>query len=230
MEEAAKAAFPRVPLARYDGESARGVQGRTLRRLIASGKVPLVVGTRSALKLFAGGALGAVAAVDPDPLLHLPDFRAAERTFQVLWEAAERVGGGGRLIVQTHHPDHYVFSALAHQDLATFYRNELKLRAELAYPPFSRLARIVVHGRERARIEALAERISLDLAGLATAGLTIYGPARLNPARGSHRRQLVVKGDRELPVRLGRALRPLLERRGSGGARVDVDVDPTEFV
>lgn len=229
MEEAAKAAFPRVPLVRYDGESARGVQGRALRHLIASGKVPLVVGTRSAIKLFARGALGAVAAVDPDPLLHLPDFRAAERTFQLLWDAAERVGGGGRLIVQTHHPDHYAFSALVHQDLATFYRNELKLRAELAYPPWSRLARIVVRGRERARVEALADRINRDLVG-GGAGLTIYGPAPLGPARGSHRWQLIVKGDRELPARLGPALEPLLERRGPGGARIEVDMDPMELV
>jgi primosomal protein N' (replication factor Y) len=231
MEEAARAAFPRVPVVRYDGESARGVQGRTLGRLITRGEFRIVVGTRSALRLFPQGALGAVGVVSPDPLLHLPDFRAAERTFQLLWEAAERVGvRGGRLIVQTHYPDHYAITAVARQDRTTFYQNELKFRGELGYPPFSRLTRIVVRGKEKTRVEALAERISHDLVGLGASGLTIYGPMPLGLAARSRRWQLLVKGDRELPARLRPTLQPYLERRGSGGVTVEVDMDPMEFV
>jgi primosomal protein N' (replication factor Y) len=230
VEEAARATFPGVPMIRYDGESAHGAQGAMLRRLITRGEVRLVVGTRGALRLFPQGALGALGVISPDPLLHLPDFRAAERTFQLLWEAAERVGAqGGRLVVQTHHPDHYAISAIAHQDRGTFYRNELKFRAELAYPPWSRLTRIVVRGREGTGTQALAERITRELAGL-DSGLTIYGPTPLGPAAQSRRWQLVVKGDQRLPARLGGALRPFLERRGPAGVTVEVDVDPITLV
>ena len=230
IEEAARAAFPNVPMVRYDGESARGAPGVTLRRLITRGEAHLVVGTRSALRLFPRGSLGAVGVISPDPLLHLPDFRAAERAFQLLWETAERVGvREGRLIIQTHHPDHYVIGALAHQDRATFYRNELKFRAELGYPPFSRLTRIVVRGREGLRAEAVTKQINQDLLSLGTADLTIYGPTPLGLAIRSRKWQLVVKGDRDLPTRLRPALRPFLERR-SRGVTVEVDVDPMELV
>lgn len=233
LEEAARVAFPGVPMARYDGESARGARGAHLQGLITQGEVRLVVGTRSALRLFPVGALGAVGVVNPDPLLHLPDFRAAERTFQLLWEAAERVGARrGRLIVQTHHPDHYAVNALVHQDRSSFYRNELKFRAELSYPPFSRLTRIVVRGKEGAGARALAEQISGDLAGVAD--LTIYGPSPSGPSPlGSLRSrswQLLAKGDRELPARLRPLLQPYLMRRGAGGVTVDVDVDPLELL
>jgi primosomal protein N' (replication factor Y) len=223
IEEAARAAFPGVPVVRYDGESARGGEGRTLRRLIARGEARLVVGTRSALKLFPRGALGAVGVITPDSLLHLPDFRAAERTFQLLWEAAERTGmRAGQLIVQTHHPEHYALAAITHQDRATFYRNELKFRAELAYPPFSRLVRIVIRGGEGTARD-LAERIRQELAPPGAAAPTVYGPTALRPAA---RWQLMVKGDRELPARLLTLLRPLPMRRGS---TAEVDVDPTDL-
>jgi primosomal protein N' (replication factor Y) len=230
IEEAARAAFPGVPVVRYDGESARGAQGRTLRRLISRGEARLVVGTRSALRLFPRDALGAVGVISPDTLLHLPDFRAAERTFQLLWEAAERAGArAGRLVVQTHHPDHYALTATAHQDRMAFYQTELKFRAELAYPPFSRLIRIVIRGAGETQAAALTERIRHDLAGAGAPGLTVYGPTPLRPAARSGRWQLIVKGERELPARLLPALRPLLIRRGARGMTAEVDVDPIEL-
>src|SRR2546428_7251694 len=102
------------------------------------------MGTRGALRLF-GPAWGGVAGlVAPDQLLRRPDFRASERLFSLLWAAAERVAPGGALVVQSQTPEHYVFEACARQDLGAFYRQEMKFRGELGYPPFPRLAIVSV--------------------------------------------------------------------------------------
>src|SRR5262249_56266586 len=104
----------------------------------------IVIGTRGALRLFGPGAVGVAGFVSPDQLLRLPDFRAGERLFSLLWAAAERVAMGGALIVQSQTPDHYVFAACAQHELDEFYRHEMKFRGELGYPPFRRLAIITV--------------------------------------------------------------------------------------
>src|SRR5262249_61503882 len=86
--------------------------------------------------LFGPGSIGVAGFVSPDQLLRLPDFRAGERLFSLLWAAAERVIGGGTLVAQAQTPEHYVLAACAQQELAAFYRPEMKVRGQLGYPPF----------------------------------------------------------------------------------------------
>ena len=163
--------------------------------------------------------IGLAAFISPDQLLGRPDFRAAERTFALLWSAAERVRPDGELIVQSRNPSHYALEAVVHQDTATFYRAELKFRAELGYPPFRRLAVIVVRPRGGFSAERVAEALS------GASSLVAYPPLALPGRRGS---RIVVKGGPDLPHVLAQALGDLLAVRRRPGI-MDVEVDPVEW-
>jgi primosomal protein N' (replication factor Y) len=154
----------------------------------------------------------------------MPDFRAGERALAFLWAAAERVGAAGQVIIQSQHPSHYAFDAVARQDLAGFYKHELKFRAELGYPPFRRLAFVTARGRTPAETAALAERASAALA--AATELTVYPPL---PDRRERMRRIVVKGRADLPRRLEGALASFREGGAPRRGIIDVEVDPLEW-
>ena len=217
VEHAVRRRFPGARIARYDPDAARGARGEAQRAAAAVADV--VIGTRAALRLFGPATLGLAGFVAPDQLLRLPDFRAGERTFALLWAAAERVRPDGAVIVQSQNPTHYVFDALTRQDLPAFYRHEVKFRAELGYPPFRRLAVVSVRG-------AAAEGHRLAAALGEVPGLTVY------PATADRRGRLVrvvVKGGPDLPEFLRRVR---ADFRGPGSRRLgimDVEVDPVEW-
>jgi primosomal protein N' (replication factor Y) len=227
-EEAVRRNFPKTPVMRYDGELARGRRRMATWRAIKDGAVGVVIGTRAVLKAVSAERLGAIGVITPDPLLRLPDFRAAERTFSFLWAAAERAGQEARLVVQTQHPNHYAMTAVAQQQLTLFYKHELRYRAELRYPPFSRLARIAVRapreGVARTTIDELARELS------ALPHVTVYGPSSIASRPRGRRWQLLLKGGQDLPALLSGALRPVLDRRRSGSAVVEIEMDPLELV
>jgi primosomal protein N' (replication factor Y) len=217
VEHAVRRRFPRAAIARYDGE-ARGTRAEAQRAAAATAAV--VVGTRGAVKLFGPGALGLAALVSPDHQLRLPDFRAAEQTFSLMWALTERVRTDGAVIVQSQNPEHYALAAVVKHDLDTFYRHELKFRAELGYPPFRRLAVITVRGGQ-------AERLAGDLVtALRDArGLTVYPAA---PGRAARTWRVVVKGPEGLPDVLPVGLRALPSTSRSRGI-MNVEVDPVEW-
>jgi primosomal protein N' (replication factor Y) len=221
VEHAVRRRFPKASVARYDPD-ARGAKVEAQRRAAAHAEI--VVGTRSALKLFGPASLGAAGFVTADQLFRVPDFRASERAFAVLWAAAERVRPDGALVVQSQNPAHYALAALTRQDLGVFYKDEMKFRAELGYPPFRRLAIVTVRGKSTAEIAPLADAAATALRG--NAQLTVY-PATSDRRGRAHR--IVVKGGDDLPVLLATALgefhRP---RKGSRGI-MDVEVDPVEW-
>lgn len=222
VEHAVRRRFPAARVARYDADSARGARGDAQRAAAAAADV--VIGTRGALRLFGPAALGVAGFVSPDPLLRLPDFRAGERTFALLWAAAERVRPDGALVIQSQHPTHYAFDAVTRQDLADFYTPELKFRAELGYPPFRRLAVITVRADGGAEAERRADDIVAALAGAAT--VTVYPPA---VDRRERSRRIVVKGGADLPRVLEGAVAGFRARPGRRRGIIDVEVDPVEW-
>jgi len=221
VEHAVRRRFPKASVARYDPD-ARGKRAEAQRRAAAHAEV--VVGTRGALKLFGPASLGAAGFVTPDQIFRLPDFRAGERAFAQLWAAAERVRPDGAVVVQSQNPDHYALAALTAQDLGIFYREEMKFRAELGYPPFRRLAIVTVSGKTAAEIDPLVEAAASSLRS--ARDLTVY-PATTD--RRGRARRIVVKGGDELPAALDAALgdfrRPAAKSRGI----MDVEVDPVEW-
>lgn len=157
-----------------------------------------------------------VGVVNADQLLSTPDFRAGERTYQLIASAAGRAGRGerpGEVIVQSDHADYYAIRYALSEDYARFYQNELRYRESLRYPPFVRLVRLVAEGR---RAEEKAEKLAGELAGQ---GFEVLGPARLFPRRGVARAQILVRGEADVVDSLAEALPEL-------PAWLKVDPDP----
>jgi primosomal protein N' (replication factor Y) len=226
LERELARAFPELELIRLDADTAAKPELLTaaLRRFSETPGAVLL-GTQMVAKghHFAGVELAAV--VDADTSLGLPDFRAEERTFQLLTQLAGRSGrdAPGRVLVQTFQPDSRPVSHAARHDVAGFLAGELERRADLGYPPFRHLVRILVTGPEPAPVLRALEELR---AGITNAEL--LGPAPLLRLRGKHRGQLVAKTDRPRAVasraaHLLAAAAPAMRRAGLSAV---VDVDP----
>jgi len=225
LERELAAHFPALDLIRLDADtvSQRGAAAQALARFAETERAVLV-GTQMVAKghHFAGVALAAV--VDADTGLGLPDFRAEERTFQLLTQLAGRSGrdAPGRVLVQTFQPDARAIRYAARHDVAGFLAEEIERRRELGYPPFGHLVRIVASGRNAAG----PARLLSELKGRLNEEL--LGPAPLLRLRGRHRAQLVAKTDQ--PRRITTRAAALLSEAGvpmrKAGLTAVVDVDP----
>ncbi|MGH2996781.1 MAG: replication restart helicase PriA, partial [Gaiellaceae bacterium] len=203
-----------------------GALAAALARFAATDRAVLV-GTQMVAKghHFAGVSLAAV--VDADAGLALPDFRAEERTFQLLTQLAGRSGrdAPGRVLVQTFQPDARAITHAARHDVAGFLAGELERRRELGYPPFRHLVRILVSGPDAgAPLRALTELRE----GLEASGAELLGPAPVLRLRGRHRVQLVGKTDepRRLAARAAQLLSAAAPAMRRAGLAAVVDVDP----
>jgi primosomal protein N' (replication factor Y) len=216
----------------WDTERVEASVRRRFPRLTVSRSDPgaqVVIGTPALLRGGSPGRWGAVGFVWLDGFLRVPDFRASEGVFQLLWAAAEAVGGSGRVIAQTLHPDHYALAAVRDRAREAFYGQELGFRAELGYPPYKRLCHVSARGKTAATARALLDESAAALAGIA--GLIIYPPAALGApgAATAARWRFVIKGPAELPRLVGPALRPFLERGRRSGGVVEIEIDPVTF-
>jgi len=213
VEFEVKRLFPSLSVARLDSDTA--AQRGEILAALAQGEIDVLVGTQMVGKGLDFPRITLVGIIDADVLLSLPDFRAGERTFQLVAAAAGRAGRGrwpGEVIVQTDQPGHYAVRYAAQGDYLSFYREELRFREALRYPPFSRLVRILVEGKG-----ALGKAGEIG-EGLTGKGFEVLGPAELHPRAGTPRFQLLVKGEREVVNKLREAL-PSLPR----GVKIDPD-------
>lgn len=204
----------------------------------ARGEADVLLGTQMIAKGLDFPQVTLVGVLDADVALHLPDFRAAERTWQLLVQVAGRAGRGrvpGEVLVQTCTPEHPAIAAFASGDTALFQKEELAERREAEYPPFVRLATLLVSGPDEAQVEAsalaLAERAREAAAPL---GVTVLGPApqALARLRGRHRWHLLLKGAQTRAVReaAAAALAWAETSRALGRVRVTADIDPIEVM
>jgi primosomal protein N' (replication factor Y) (superfamily II helicase) len=229
LERELQAKLPELERIRLDADAVDrpGAMAAALARFSAADRAVLV-GTQMVAKghHFPGVALAAV--VDADTGLGLPDFRAEERTFQLLTQLAGRSGrdAPGRVLVQTFQPDSRSIEHAARHDVGRFLAGELERRRELGYPPFSHLVRIVVAGPDPAApLQALTEL----KAGLGND--EILGPAPLLRLRGKFRAQLVAKTaqPRRIAAQAGRLLSAAAPAMRRAGLTAVVDVDPQGF-
>jgi len=225
LERELEAKLPELERIRLDADAVEkpGALAAALKRFAAADRVVLV-GTQMVAKghHFSGVALAAV--VDADTGLGMPDFRAEERTFQLLTQLAGRSGrdAPGRVLVQTFQPDSRAIELAARHDVSRFLDSELERRRSLGYPPFSHLVRIVVAGPEPdAPLQALLE-LKEGLTG------DLLGPAPLLRLRGRYRAQLVAKTDqpRRLAAQASRLLSAGAPAMRRAGLTAVVDVDP----
>jgi primosomal protein N' (replication factor Y) len=203
LEAEVRARFPGVACLRMDTDTMR-THGSHERALAAfrSGKVRILLGTQMIAKGLDFPEVTLVGVINADTALHLPDFRAAERTFQLVTQVAGRTGRGakgGRVLVQTFSPDHPAIQAAVRHDFAAFAAGELPMREMLHYPPFAAMIRLVIRGP----VEAVTSQFALDLAARLSAALAAHqaGARLLGPApapfarlRGKYRFQIQVQG------------------------------------
>jgi primosomal protein N' (replication factor Y) len=200
---------------------------------IEDGLVDIVIGTQLVAKGHHFPKLNLVGIVDADLGLANGDPRAAERTFQMLHQVVGRAGreaGRGAGFLQTHQPEHPVMKALIAQDCAAFYAAEIEARERTGYPPFGRLASLVVSGGDRHATEAHARKLAA--AAPATDEVRVLGPAEapLAVVRGRYRFRLMAKARRgfDLSAYLRQWLASAPKARGD--MRLDIDVDPQSFL
>ena len=231
LEEEISVKFPDLRFARLDQDAVRR-RGK-LEKILSDfnrGDLKLLIGTQMIAKGhdFKGVTLSAV--ISADMILGMPDFRAAERTFQLVTQLAGRSGRGekkGRVIIQTMNPDHYAIKASLSQNFEEFYERELHLRRLMGYPPFSSIANIVVRGSDLNKSHDKARGIARKLRDKAGGEIRVVGPvlAPIPKIKGDYRFQIIVRGpSRRL---LQDSLFRTFEKSGAGlTGKVDIDVDP----
>ena len=235
-------AFPGARVLRLDLDVARQKSGPgAVLAKFARGEGDILLGTQMIAKGLDFPRVTLVGVLDADVALHLPDFRAAERTFQLLVQVAGRSGRGksrGEVLVQTCTPEHPAIAAAASADAAAgeraFRKRELEERREALYPPFARLVTLLVDGPDEAEVEAeagaIAER-ARELAG--EREITVLGPApqALSRLRGRFRWHVLLKAAGGGPLReIAAAVLAWAERPGHRKVRVIADVDPIEVL
>ena len=191
-------------------------------------QVDIVVGTQMIAKGFDLPLVTAIGVIHADTMLHLPDFRAGERTFQLLTQVAGRAGrrtAGASVIVQSYTPDHYAVQAASTHDYAAFYSEEIDFRRTHLYPPFTRLVRYLYRHADEAVCAAEADEMARALARHARArgvAMDLLGPAPafVGRIRGQHQWQVVLRSARLEP------LLPNLPQRPGW----TVDVDPQSLL
>jgi len=238
LEEILQNFFPGLRIARIDRDTTQRRQ-RFEKSLLdfSEGRLDLLVGTQMLAKGHDFPNVTLVGVVSVDAGLALADFRAAERTFQLLTQVAGRAGRGdrpGRVLIQTYHPYHYALRHSCAQDYEGFYNEEIRYRQNHLYPPFVALATLLVHGPDlnRVRSDALDLRKELDLANQER-GCRILGPAPAPLARlkGEHRFQLLIKSKsrRQLRAVADRALKAMTAR-GVNLRSINLEIDPVSVM
>ena len=190
----------------------------------------MLVGTQMIAKGHDFPRVTLVGVVSADVGLGLADFRASERTFQLLTQVVGRAGRGerpGEAIVQTLYPDHYSVQLACRQDYAAFFEREIDFRRKMRYPPLVSMINIVVRSRTFAGAMDEASGIAQRMRGDAErGGLKVLGPAPapIGRLRGEYRAQLLIKGAQR--KRMREALQAAIAARPELQRRVLVDVDP----
>ena len=203
LEEAVKLEFRDARTLRWDRDvtGVKGAHDAILDRFVKH-EADILIGTQMIAKGLDLPLVTLVGVIAADTGLFLPDFRANERTFQLLTQVAGRAGRsalGGSVIVQTYHPEHYAIRAASQHDYVGFYRQEMGFRREQGYPPVRRLAKLVYYHSQRdgAQAEAIrvAESLRTEIERLALPDADLIGPAPcfFSRQRGSYRWQVVVR-------------------------------------
>jgi primosomal protein N' (replication factor Y) len=238
IEEMLRKKFPTLRIARLDRDttSRRKLFERTILEF-AAGELDMLVGTQMLAKGHDFPNVTLVGVVSVDAGLSMPDFRSAERTFQLITQVAGRAGRGalaGRVLIQTFHPHHYALKHACAQDYAGFYKEEIHYRKSISYPPFVALASLLVHSEDLTRAQSVAAELKQALEAANTdRACRILGPAPAPLARlkGEHRLQIIIKS-RSRP-----RLRQLIDialaeaaARGVDLRSLNIEIDPINLM
>jgi len=229
--------YPDARIGRVDRDTMRHI--RDFERVLGGfrdGEIDVLVGTQMIAKGHDFPRVTLVGVIGADAPLAFPDFRAAERTFQLLTQVAGRSGRGdqkGEVVIQSYFPDHYTFQLAVTQRFEDFYARESRYRKAMFYPPFTALAGLVVMDRDPSRAATLARTVGEFLDSVRTNAIRILGPAPapLEKIKRVHRHQLLIKSASRsaLHLMLNR-LERYIEEKKIGPTRVIIDVDPVSLL
>jgi primosomal protein N' (replication factor Y) len=204
LEQEVRYTFPRARQLRWDSDATGGRSSdEDILNKFRSGQADILVGTQIVAKGHDIPSVTLVGVVNADTALNFPDFRAGERTFQLLSQVAGRAGRGprgGKVIIQTYAPEHYAIRAAARHDYAGFYEKEIAYRRQLNDPPFTQLARLVYAHTNEAVCQRQAEKmkeqllVEKDKRGLAGIGIIGPAPAYIRRLRGRYRWHIILRG------------------------------------
>lgn len=237
VEEAVHAFLPHARVARLDRDSTsrRGVLERVLTAW-STHEIDVLIGTQMVAKGHDVPNVTLVGVILADLSLNLPDFRAAERTFQLLTQVAGRAGRGqgrGQVIIQTYVPEHYSIRFAARHDFTRFAAQELRHRKQFGYPPFTRMVSLRIEGKDEEKVQAAASRLAQHLhASLQGESKTpvILGPAPapIERVKNRTRWQVLLKDEDRaaLHALVKRSQQEFLTRQRAPGIRTLIDVDP----
>ncbi|MCK4535012.1 MAG: primosomal protein N', partial [Syntrophobacterales bacterium] len=237
VEEEITALFPGARVKRMDSDSTskKGAYEKILKAL-DRGEIDILVGTQMITKGHDFPGVTLVGVVSADTSLNIPDFRAAEKTFQILTQVSGRGGRGdspGRVIIQTFSPDNYAIRQAREHDYISFYNDEIQTRREIGYPPFSRMVNLVISATNEPMITGCVKKLNTvarDLARQAGGNVSVLGPAEapLSKVKGRHRWHMLLKGN-DIKV-LHTLAGNILANTSESGLRIRVDVDPVNFM
>jgi len=237
LEAELKKIYPDARIGRMDRDTMRHI--RDFERVLGgfrSGEIDILVGTQMIAKGHDFPGVTLVGVIGADAPLSLPDFRAAERTFQLLTQVAGRSGRGdqpGEVVIQSYFPDHYTFQLAVTQRFEDFYARESRYRKAMFYPPFTALAGVMVTDRDPCKAAGLARDVGAFLDSLRSNAVRILGPAPapLERLKRVHRHQLLIKSSSRatLHAMLVR-LQAYVEEKKIGPTRVIIDVDPVSLL
>ncbi|MBE3588957.1 MAG: primosomal protein N' [Thermoanaerobacteraceae bacterium] len=233
IEQEIRELFPDAGVMRLDGDTtARRGAHREIIEGFRRGGAGILIGTQMVAKGLDLPGVTLVGVISADLSLFMPDFRASERTFQLLTQVAGRSGRGdreGEVLVQTYSPHHYAVTCAVNHDYQGFYRQEMTLRRSLGYPPFTHLCRILVSGRKEEEVQEAAAAIAGLIQGVDMLG---PAPAPLTRIKDRYRWHLVLKA--HAPAVLRAAVTPALDflNRHSRWRKlvVSVDMDPQSMM
>lgn len=229
--------FPAAVVHRVDQDSVRKKEAMyNLVEKMETGEIDILLGTQMISKGFDFSKVTIVGVLLADIGLNIPDFRSQERIFSLLMQVAGRSGRGdepGRVIIQTLDSERPLFDFVVNHDYHGFYQSEIAARKLLGYPPFTRLARLLVRGKDQDKVKGVMEHISSRVRSLvdkARAPVTILGPveAPLSRIAGQYRYHLVLKSSTLEPVR--HIIRKIKEEPVDRGLYLEIDIDPYELL
>jgi primosomal protein N' (replication factor Y) len=237
LEERLRKEFAGARIARLDRDTARTKkQFQETLGAFADGALDFLVGTQMLAKGHDFHRVTLVGVVSADSALTMPDFRAAERTFQLLTQVAGRAGRGdlkGRVLIQTFYPDHYAIADAVNQDYRSFFDRELQFRKMMSYPPFTALANVIVRGASLAKAISWSRQLSEYFAPHDGKGLRVLGPAAAPLARlkKEHRFQFLLKSPkRSAMTKLLSGAMAFCDAKEIPQTAVLVDVDPLSLM
>ncbi len=238
VEEEISRKFPELKFARVDSDTMRSSKDyEALLARFARREVQVLLGTQMIAKGLDYPNVTLVGVISGDTALALPDFRAAERTFQLITQVAGRAGRGdapGRVVLQTFLPDDPTIRAAIRQDFVGFAQSELRHRKEVGLPPFARMARIILRDQDPEKLHKIGEDLAAhlnDALVVEREAVRMKGPmpCAINRIAGYFRNQIVLMS--RTPAPLQRVLAAVRERGGLARSdRVAVDVDPVSLL